>query len=142
VLPSLSSHLDVGEANLDYAIQYDEIKEAPHQTMALVRGEMLEPLRQASKQRIAQSKDFAKEERKIRRYLEQKQHGKVSLVEQKFLADRAELNAEKEEEKEFEELNDPNRPVFERNHYGNEALAVALDYVKLLEARTSAIGKR
>ena len=47
----------------------------------------------------------------IARYNEQKKRKRVSLNEQKFMAERAEINADKEEEKEIEELNNPNRPV-------------------------------
>ena len=46
----------------------------------------------------------------IDHFNEQKKKKRISLNEEKFMAERAELNAEKQEEKEFDELNDPNRP--------------------------------
>ena len=46
----------------------------------------------------------------------------VPLNEDKFMAERAELNTEKEEEKQFEQLDDPNRPVVKRDFYFNEAV--------------------
>jgi hypothetical protein len=67
----------------------------------------------------------------------------VALQEAKFLADRAEINTEQEEEKNFEELNDPNRPVFKRDFYNDEALNIAVDYLNLLRTQPAdAVGKR
>ena len=52
------------------------------------------------------------------------------------MAERAEINADKEEEKEIEEINDPNRPVFDTdNFYSKEIVAVTLDYIRALQAR-------
>jgi hypothetical protein len=53
------------------------------------------------------------------------------------------LNAEQEEEKNFEELNDPNRPVFKKDFYNDEALNITVDYLNLLKSqRPDAVGKR
>ena len=41
------------------------------------------------------------------------------------------MNTEKEEEKQFEQLDDPNRPVVKRDFYFNEAIAITLDYLQL-----------
>jgi hypothetical protein len=54
------------------------------------------------------------------------------LNEEKFLAERAQLDAEKAQEKELEELSDPNRPVVKRDFYFNETLAITSDYVEQL----------
>ena len=57
----------------------------------------------------------------------------VTLNEEKFLAERAELDAEREEEKHFKEQFENNdRPVFDRNFYMEEVLAVAKDYLELM----------
>ena len=65
------------------------------------------------------------------------------LYEQKFMADRNDLNAEKEEEKEFEEQNDSNRPVIKNDFYFQEVLAITQDYLRLLKTpQAAAIGKR
>ena len=50
----------------------------------------------------------------------------------KFVADKGEMTPEKQEEKEFEELNDPDRPVVKRDFYFNEVLDITTDYAKLL----------
>jgi hypothetical protein len=58
----------------------------------------------------------------------------VTLNADEFRRQRAELNAEKEEEKEFERQMDySERPVYDRDFYNNEVLAIAVDYLRLLE---------
>lgn len=132
VLPSLKSQLDVGESNLDYAVKFDRVDKVKFNSYNLVNSELVADLSTTSAQRVANSEDFKKELQRIGRYNEQKDRKRVSLNEKKFMADRAELNAEKEEEKEFEQANDPNRPVVKRDYYFNEAMAITLDYAKLL----------
>ena len=48
------------------------------------------------------------------------------------LAERAELNTEKEQEELFENLQTNDRPVFARTPYNDEVVAIALDYLELL----------
>ncbi len=79
-----------------------------------------------------QSDDFQKVEKKIARYKQLKEQKNVTLNEEKFMAERADFNSDKEEEKQFEQLEDSNRPVVKRDYYFNEALAVTLDYLQLL----------
>jgi carboxyl-terminal processing protease len=135
-LPSLTTHLDVGEGDLDYALEFDKVKPADFEKEQLVNSAMVEKLRHLSKDRIEKSEDFQKALRNIERYKKQKEQKKVSLVESEFLADRAEFNADKEEEREAEELNNPHRPVVKNDYYFKEALAVTLDYLRLLKPDT------
>ena len=142
-LPSLTSQYDVGESSLDYAMKFDHIDPVPYRKAGLVDTRMVEQLKTQSAERRKSSSEFDKVLRKIARYNEQKQRKRVSLNETKFMADRAELNTEQEEEKEFEEMNDPNRPVVKRDYYFNEALAITLDYMRMINAPQAAvIGKR
>jgi carboxyl-terminal processing protease len=142
-LPSLTSQLDVGESSLDHAMAFDKVEETAYKPVNLVNGLMIEELRKHSAERRKKSADFDKELKKIASYNEQKNRKRVFLKEDKFLADRAELNAEKEEEKNFEELNDPNRPVFKNDFYNDEALNITVDYLNLLKSqRTEAVGQR
>ena len=60
-------------------------------------------LKELSTQRIDKSADFGKLQKNIERYEEQKAKKEVPLNEKKFLARRAEFDADKEEEKTFEE---------------------------------------
>jgi len=130
-LPSITSHFDIGESDLDYALAFDKIDAVPYRLDNLVDNKIVDELKQLSKLRVDQSTDFQKELKKIARYEEFKQKKRVNLNEEKFLAERAELNSDKEEEKEIEELNKPNRPVVKRDYYFNEAMAVAIDFLRL-----------
>jgi carboxyl-terminal processing protease len=122
--------LDVAEADLDFALKFDRIEPAEYEKESLVDPQLIQELRQLSQQRVAKDEEFQKEIRRIESYKKQKDQKRVSLNAEKFMADRAELNADKEEEKKFEELNG-SAPIFKRDFYNNEALAVTLDYLRL-----------
>ncbi len=130
-LPSITTHLDVGESDLDFAIPFDKVPAVPIRKDNLVDAKTVEELKVASRERIAKSEEFAKELRKIDKYESIKKNKTTNLNEEKFMAERKELNSEKEEEKELEELNDPNAPVVKRDYYFNEAMAIALDYLRI-----------
>ena len=131
-LPSLTTHYDVGESDLPYAVAFDRVDAAQFSKTNQVDATVLDELRTRSEGRRSESEEFQKMLRKITRYKQQKERKRVSLNEAKFMADRAELNAEKEEEKEFESMQKQNRPVVERDYYFNEALAITLDYLRLI----------
>ncbi len=130
-LPSLTTHLDVGEADLDYALKFDKVDPANYAKANMVDKALVDELRERSAQRVKQSEEFQKAEKKIAHYLQLKEHKSVNLNEQKFLAERAEMNTEQEEDEQFKQLDDPNRPVVKRDYYFNEALAIAQDYLQL-----------
>ncbi len=138
VLPSITSQLDVGESSLDYAMKFDKVAPADYTEYDMVDPRLLAELRQRSADRCQNSKDFQKVAREIIRFKEQKDRKAVSLNREKFIADKGELSAEKQEEKEFEELNDPDRPVVKRDYYFNEVLAITTDYANLLHAAPQA----
>ena len=54
------------------------------------------------------------------------------MNEEEFFQERAELDAEKEDEKQIEEQISSERPVFRRYFYNDEILEITLDYVRLL----------
>lgn len=143
-LPSITSQLDVGESSLDYAVKFDHVDPAPYRRNDMVNAEMIQELKADSAKRREGSKDWEKVAKNIDRYNEQKKRKRVSLNEQTFLGERAEVNADKEEEKELEKLANPNRPVFDlKSFYNQEVLAIAVDYFKLLQAPPAAtVGKR
>jgi carboxyl-terminal processing protease len=130
VLPSLSSNMDVGEADLDYAMEFDRVPAAEYAKLKMVSPEILNLLRANSQARRQASEKFAKRDQEIARYVEQKSRTTVSLNEEKFFADRAEFDADKEDEKQFEELNNGNEEIVKRDFYFNEVLAIARDYVE------------
>jgi carboxyl-terminal processing protease len=129
-LPSLTSELDVGEADLEYALPFDRIDAVDYDKVNMVDRTKVDQLAARSKERQNSSDDFKKVLRNIVRYHEQKARKSVTLNEKKFLAEREELNLDKEQEKERDEMSDPHRPVFDRNFYSNEVVAITLDYLQ------------
>lgn len=131
-LPSITSQLPVGEADMDYALPFDRVEAAPLRKLAMVDRQIVDQLNKNSVARRTGNPDFDKIKKRIDRYQEQKNRKSVTLNEQKFLAEREELNAEGEEERQIEELTDPKKPIFDvKNYYNREALAIALDYLQL-----------
>lgn len=130
-LPSLTTHLDVGEADLDYPIEFDKVPALGFQHFNDVTPQLKDQLRKRSQQRVNDSEDFRKVLRNIVRYNEQKDKKTVTLNEEKFMKERAELNADKETEKVLEKQLNSNSGRIERDFYLDEVLAVAVDYMNL-----------
>ena len=129
-LPSLTTHLDVGEADLDYPLPFDKIDALRYKNYGYVTQAICDQLRRLSDQRCSQSDKFQLVRKGITRYLEQKARKTVTLNEEKFLKERAEMNADKEEEKKIDELNNSQNTI-ERDFYLDEVLAIAVDYLNL-----------
>ena len=127
-LPSLSTHLkDVGEADLDYSLPFDQVKAQPFKKFDRVSPALIDQLHRLSAARCAASEKFQKVERNIVHYRQQVAKKAVALNEAKFLKERAELNADKEEENAIEKLNDPSR--IERDYYLDEVFNIMTDYM-------------
>ena len=141
-LPSLTTQLEVGESDLDYAMKFDQVQPLQHDVYHMVDKKLIEGLLTQSQRRIAQTEYFDRENRRIERYEEQKGSQTVTLNREKFLAERAELNADKEEEQIYDGLTDPNRPVFKMDDYDKEALEITIDYLQLLEGNKIAEARR
>jgi carboxyl-terminal processing protease len=131
-LPSLTTHLDVGESDLDYPVAFDKVDSAGFKSLGYVSKPIRDRLQDLSTQRCKASADFQKVARNIERYKQQKDRKSVTLNEKKFMEERAELNADKEQEKKLKELAESNHKGIERDYYLNEALAIALDYIQLM----------
>lgn len=133
VLPSLSARMDVGEVDLDYAVEFDRIPESPHDFYQFCPAQLKQELNERSKKRVDSSDDFKKRNRRIANYVQQKALKKVSLNQEKFMARRKELSAEKEDQKTFEEQ--INKKDIERDFYMDEVLKITSDYVALLASK-------
>jgi carboxyl-terminal processing protease len=129
-LPSLTTHLDVGEADLDYPIAFDHIDPMQFRKLNYVTPELVAQLKTVSQSRVKGTGEFQKLERNIARYTEQKAKKVVTLNEQKF---REDMNTDKEEEKKFEELVDQEKNHIERTFYLDEVLNIAADYMNQLQ---------
>ena len=130
-LPSLTTHLDVGEADLDYPIDFDKVAPTSFQRFHDVTPAIRDQLRNLSRQRVRSSEKFQKVVRNIARYKEQKAKKYVTLDEAAFLKERAELNADKETEKELEKQINATNDRIERDYYLDEALAIAVNYLNI-----------
>ncbi|REJ65478.1 MAG: tail-specific protease [Planctomycetota bacterium] len=128
-LPSLTTHLDVGEADLQYAMAFDSVEPAPFDAADMIHDIDIAQLRARSEQRLQASDDFAKVRKRIARYKQQKEEKRITLNEERYLAERKELDDETE--KETEEVDEADNPVVERDYYFDEAMAVTIDFVKL-----------
>ena len=98
-LPSLTTQLDVGESDLDYALKFDQVEPLPHDMYHMVDGQMVAGLAQ----RVAAARRQVRvlrprEARRSTATKSRRTRKTVTLNKEKFLAERAELNADKEEE--------------------------------------------
>ena len=125
-LPALTTHLDVGEADLDHALKFDTVPKATYQPVGQVNESVLKWLRLRSTQRVAKSEEFQKVLDDIARYKEQRDRKVVSLNEATFVAQRAKLDLNKDDPKDDDP---PKDEVVKRDFYFNEALAITIDYV-------------
>jgi len=138
-LPSLTTHMDVGESDLDYALKFDRVPAADFAPVSDVKPALLARLREASEVRRAKSADFQKVLAQIERYKNFKGRKAVPLQEKKFLAQRAELDVDNKDpfdddgkkEKDKKKSKDE---VVKRDFYFNEVIAITIDYAKALQA--------
>ncbi len=129
-LPSIKTHLDVGESDLEYAVEFDQVPAVKFTSAAVVDQVMIGQMKKRSEQRCAESEDFKKMLDRIAKYKSQKARKSISLNEKQFIAERDSLDdGEKDEDEDEDEDEDP---VVKRDYYFNEALAITVDYVQLL----------
>jgi carboxyl-terminal processing protease len=146
VLPSLSAHLPVGEIDLDHAIQSDRVKSASYQTLGFAGDGIVEPLQSKSRLRVRNNPEFDRVREDIAQYERRKRRKTISLIDADFERQWNEgTPAEDEEKKIEEEMDAQRRPIVKRDFYFNEAMNVAVDYLRAIslpdtpEARTIAI---
>jgi carboxyl-terminal processing protease len=141
VLPSLTDAIQgVSEADLDHAMKFDKVPANSYSKYNQVTSEVLGQLRAHSAERIKSSEEFDKLKRVVARYKEQNATKEVPLSEEKFLAQRKEVDADRELEKQFDDQANGNKngDVVKRDYYFNEVLAITVDYIKLLGQNTVA----
>jgi len=142
VLPSLFDHMDLGESFLENALAFDQIKPAEFTPLSMVRPQIVSNLRESSRRRVAENKDFQDLAKEIEKYLGRKNRKAVSL-------NRAVLVKERESDKKQDDKSDEEKladdglagldaPIFPDNFYNNEILQVSLDYIASLKGSTTA----
>jgi carboxyl-terminal processing protease len=139
VLPSLTDHMDVGESDLDYPVEFDNVPAARLEKYNDRTKEIVEKLASLSEARRSQSEDFTKLLENITRYREQKEKKFVTLNEEQFFKEREEFDATKEDEKTFkEQLGDSEsdeESVLNHDFYVDEVLAITSEYVNAIRNR-------
>lgn len=136
-LPSLIAHLDIGEADLDYPLAFDRVEPLEFKRLDYVDQAGCDRLRQLSRQRCGGSEDFQEVVRDISRYKDQQKRRHVTLNEEQFLKQRAEMNADEARRvaiRAIEEIDQPDQPGVRRDYYLDEVLAIAADYLQLRKA--------
>ena len=129
LLPSITSHMDVGEGDLKYALEYDTVKAAKHAVYNMVPADIIAGVRKDSMERIKSDEEFNDLLRRVDIYVTQKEQNTVSLNEKTFMARRKQLDSEKEEEDEILEGQLNADKVYRDNFYNNEVINIAHDYV-------------
>ena len=71
-LPWLTSHLDVGESDLPYALPFDQVAPLQHQHLGHISAGLCDQLRRLSEERVKNTEKFQKVVRDIARYEQQK----------------------------------------------------------------------
>ncbi len=140
-LPSLTTHLPVGEGDLDHAIAFDKVPAATFQSSGRVSDDMLKTLRDRSAGRVQQNDEFSKVTKDIAQYEKRKQEKTISLVEAEFARQWNEGKAAEDEEKKLAEVEDPKRPIVKRDFYFNEAMNVAVDYLNMLAGGAAGLAR-
>jgi len=140
-LPSLTTHLPVGEGDLDHAIAFDKVPAATFQSSGRVSDDMLKTLRDRSVGRVQQNDEFGKVAKDIAQYEKRKQEKTISLVESEFARQWNEGKAAEDEEKKLAEVEDPKRPIVKRDFYFNEAMNVAVDYLNMLAGGAAGLAR-
>jgi len=139
-LPSITTHLPVSESDLDYAVAFDRLPAAGFQAAGRVSEPMLAALRQQSQTRVAAHDEFKKLAGDIERYERRKKEKTLSLVESVFAQQWNEGKAAEAEEKKLEEMESHKRPVVKRDFYFDEAMNVAVDYLRALAGAAGLAG--
>jgi carboxyl-terminal processing protease len=138
-LPSLTTWMDVGENHLPYALDFNDIPAARHETTQQANGEIIRNLTEASAARRKASPDFQKLEKQIAAYRKIKDRKTMPLEEKKYRQMRDALQAdEKDKEAAGDRLTKEDRGI-ERDFYLNEVLAVTRDYVTALNGGRVAV---
>lgn len=138
ILPSITAHLDVGEADLEYALPTDRVPPTDHRRYRMTSPEVLGYVRAKSAERTKAEEEFSELLERIDTYRRQKEEKFVSLNREKFKEYRQQLDSIQDENKEDEEKpKDPNK-VFNDTFYNREVISVAIDYFEALRQQNLA----
>ncbi len=126
VLPSLLDHRKTGEKYLDHALPFDQVDRLSHANFGSLTAAQRKKLQEASDQRQKDSKEFAAVEENIKALEARQARKNYSLNEEKAREEQRTIAPAEQD-----------RPrtsgIFEETFYNDEVLAVAADYLQMLE---------
>ena len=132
-LPSITTHLPVGESDLDHAIAFDRVAAARFQPEGRVTDGVVAMLQKMSADRVTKNEKFGELAEDIARYKKREDEKTISLAESEFSKQWNEGKAaEEEEEKRLEESEFSKRPIVKQDYYFDEAMNVTVDYLRAL----------
>jgi len=140
-LPSITTHLEVGESDLDYALAFDRVPRASFESTGRVSDELVAALRERSAARVAADEEFSKVVDDIEKYKIRKQEKEISLVESEFVKHWNDFKAADDEEKKLEEGDSLKRPVVKQDFYFDEAMRVTTDYLQALRSGMASLAR-
>ncbi len=138
ILPSLTTYMDVGEDDLEYALEHDRVPKSNHRVYNMVPADVLGQVRARSTERVSEDNEFTDLQRRIDSYREQKEEKFLSLTESEFFERRKELNADKAEEDEALDQQTPDDEVYRKYFYNDEVLNISHDYAEGLKQQNLA----
>ncbi|TWU40465.1 carboxy terminal-processing peptidase [Novipirellula artificiosorum] len=141
ILPSITSKMDIGEADLKYALPNDRVKPASHEMYHMVPADLLGKIRTDSIERVSKEKEFADLLHRVELYVRQKEKDSISLNETEFMARRKELDSQKEEEEKELEAQIGAEEVYRDSFYNREVINIAADYIEGLRKQNLAIAR-
>lgn len=141
-LPSITTHLPVGESDLDHAIAFDKVPPADFESSGRVTEDMLATLKERSARRVAADEEFVKVAQDIAQYKKRKEEKEISLAETEFETQWNDGKAAEDKDEEKEEENRAGRrPIVKRDFYFNEVINVTIDYLKALAEGTASLAR-
>lgn len=131
-IPAITTHMDIGESDLDYSLEFDQIEAQEIEKWAAGPDrKMIQRLAARSAERVKANEEFGKLAKKIDFYCRIKDREEVTLNLEKFMEERADVLTDEEEELE-EALTDEANEI-ERDFYMDEVLNIMTDYIGELE---------
>ncbi|XZE53177.1 carboxy terminal-processing peptidase [Planctomycetaceae bacterium SH139] len=137
ILPSVTTHMDISEGDLEHALPTDRVPAAEHDYYRMVPAEVLGLVRARSADRIKNEDEFADLLKRIDIFRRQKEQKYLSLNREQFKAYRAELNADRLQMEELAEETDEDE-VFRDSFYNKEVIKIAVDYLETLKLQNLA----
>jgi carboxyl-terminal processing protease len=130
--------MDVGEDDLEYALEHDRVPKTDHRVYNMVPADVLGVIRAKTKERVATNEEFLDLQRRIDSYQRQKKAKFISLNEEEFVARRKELDAQQAEEDQAIDQQTPDDEVYRDYFYNNEVLNIVSDYTEGLRQQNLA----